>query len=183
MPGSAIENENEHNEHCGTTTTSRLRKFDKQLLDQAAPTSYMDEDDQIEYIHTLNLYNLQQYMLYMRWVMYLYTVEIIATIATQLVAKEAHIVNLLFLLGICLNIICIIQLPRDLIKFKKWIVVVTAVITLQVAWIDVVVQPRYYMAGLSLVNFVMPRLFQRWFESVGESVEQLNGLKYKYKNV
>ncbi|KAI3405768.1 hypothetical protein KGF56_001375 [Candida oxycetoniae] len=179
-------NSGSSNKKSSSSSGSRLRKLDKLVLDQSS-SALLDEEDQIEYIKELSIYNQEQYSKRKRQLIYLYIIEIITITVISLKYRNAaadldNLTSLLLLLNICLNIITTIEPPFQIRKLHKWITVISGLISLQIIWMDLTKKQVYYFAVLSSLNWSLPILFKYWFQEIGESVEDLNQLKYKYKS-
>ncbi|KGU12329.1 hypothetical protein MEQ_01572 [Candida albicans P87] len=214
------------------TTTSRLRKFDKSLIQESTSTETADNtelidiDDQTNLIDQLTITNQINYAKSMKYLIYLYILQIILVLSLSITQtkrsnnsinnsntnKKTHVDHrlqyILLILSICLNIINVkfgtitttnninnIISQGSSINLNKWMKWINRLITLQLLY------HGYSMIIVSLTtniidqyrgilfmilpgfNISMPWLFFYWYKHMDESVQQLNELKYEYKNV
>ncbi|KHC82536.1 hypothetical protein MGS_01582 [Candida albicans P78042] len=218
------------------TTTSRLRKFDKSLIQESTSTETADNtelidiDDQTNLIDQLTITNQINYAKSMKYLIYLYILQIVLVLSLSITQtkrsnnsinnsnanKKTHVDHrlqyILLILSICLNIINVkfgtittttttnnninnIISQGSSINLNKWMKWINRLITLQLLY------HGYSMIIVSLTtniidqyrgilfmilpgfNISMPWLFFYWYKHMDESVQQLNELKYEYKNV
>lgn len=190
--------ESDHDDHTTTTpfgsstSSSRLRRLDRLVIDQS---SLLDEDDQIEYINQLNNYNRKQYHKYRKLIVYFYVAQIVAIMLFCFNSSDLHDKSLLFLtlISVLLNVITILGLEQKYLynvtilertfNLVQSISVLNLLISIEVIYVDLFKIKVYYFGALIVCNYALPRMHRSMFNQIGESVKELDKLKYKYKNV
>ncbi|KAI5951454.1 hypothetical protein KGF54_004528 [Candida jiufengensis] len=173
---------------------SRLRKFDKLIINQS---SYMDEDDQIEYIKELNKYNNEQYVKYKIYLVIYYGFQILTIIFMNFKIKndnnpiQSKVILVLFLISIILNLVQVTSksIITKLNSFLQLLIkMLSIVINLQILYFiyhnsEINLNSQKGIFILIILNFILPYFHEFSFNSINQSVNELNDLKYKYKNV
>ncbi|CAI5756698.1 unnamed protein product [Candida verbasci] len=156
-----------------TSSASRLRKLDKSIIEQS---NLLDEDDQTEYINQLNTYNQTTYITYINYLSYLYILEIVLILL--LVITASKLINILLLLSVTLSYI-LLKLKTD---YDRIVQNVNYVMVLQLGILGVARHEFLYLV-LPVFNITAPWVYKYWNNDFADQVDQLNRLKYKYKNV
>ncbi|KAI5959544.1 hypothetical protein KGF57_002069 [Candida theae] len=175
-----------------STSSSRLRRLDKLVLDQS---SLLDEDDQMDYITQLSNYNLNQYHTYRKWIFYFYILQIVIIVLLNFISTDVHnkLLLLLIFLSVSLHVVSIQELPRKYhynvtilgkkVDVVSFISVINVVISAEVGYLDFFKIKVYYFGVLMICNILLPRMHRSMFDQIDKSVKELDKLKYKYKNV
>ena len=169
--------------------TSRLRKFDKSILSQTIDFDNDDNDDdgqlldtqdQINLIDKLTISNREIFKRYIRYLSIFYIFQICLLSIIQIIKKSKDLSYLLFTLSILLNLIMV-----NYTQYNKVIKILSVFISLQLTYIGYFLR-REEMLLLCVVpwfNTITPYVFTYWFTNMNNLVEELNKLKYEYKNV
>ncbi|KAI5963313.1 uncharacterized protein KGF55_003105 [Candida pseudojiufengensis] len=188
---------NNLNEFEGRGSKSRLRKFDKLIINQS---KLIDEDDQIEYINELNKLNKEQYQRYKIYIIGFYLIQVLVIIIVRFKFQNGNIIEnklflILFLISIILNLIQVVS--KSVISnlnsnYKILIKVVKILINLQIIWTILkslktnnyeIFQLKFIILILICLNYSLPYFHESSFNSINQSVYELNELKYKFKNI
>ncbi|CAK9682040.1 unnamed protein product [Candida parapsilosis] len=175
-----------------STSSSRLRRLDKLVIDQS---SLLDKDDQIEYINQLNTYNIKQYYKYRKYITCFYIAQVVIIVSFNFTNTNVHDKSLLLLtlISVLLNIISIQELQQKYqynvtifdkrFNFMQLTSLFNILVSFEVMYIDIFKIKIYYFAALIVCNYSLPKMHRSMFNQIDESVKELDKLKYKYKNV
>ncbi|KAG7665505.1 uncharacterized protein J8A68_000907 [[Candida] subhashii] len=160
---------------------SRLRKVDKSILEQSSSEPVLlDTEDQTNLINNLSISNQQTYDKYVKYLSYLYIIQIMAIITIQFLTKP-KLITLLILLSIALSVINI-KFPNyysTYVKYMNWGICIQCIVLLVMK----IKEDREIFCILPVFNNISVWCFRNWFEDMIQHVDQLDKLKYKFKNV
>lgn len=162
---------------------SRLRKFDKSILSQTTEfddNQLLDTQDQIDLIDKLTTSNRQTYKQYIRYLTIFYVSQICLVSFLQVMKRSKDVIYLLFTLSILLNLISV-----NYSQYNQIVKIISLFVSLQLSCISYFFQrdDQVLLFIVPWFNTITPYVFNYWFTNMNDLVEELNKLKYEYKNV
>ena len=162
---------------------SRLRKFDKSILSQTTEfddNQLLDTQDQIDLIDKLTTSNRQTYKQYIRYLTIFYVSQICLVSFLQVMKRSKDVIYLLFTLSILLNLISV-----NYSQYNQIVKIISLFVSLQLSCISYFLQrdDQVLLFIVPWFNTITPYVFNYWFTNMNDLVEELNKLKYEYKNV
>lgn len=162
---------------------SRLRKFDKSILSQTTEfddNQLLDTQDQIDLIDKLSTSNQETYKQYNRYLTIFYVSQICLVSFLQVMKRSKDVTYLLFILSILLNLISV-----NYSEYNQIVKIISLFVSLQLSCIGYFYQrdDQVLLFIVPWFNTITPYVFNYWFINMNDLVEELNKLKYEYKNV